>query len=54
MRSDTFQHFMKETKRGVKEKYILKPDEKDVKEYDVSLSNNVAQNLEIKWFNRMN
>ena len=53
IRSDTFQHFMKGTKMWLKGKYILEPEGKDEKEY-ISLSNNVAQYLEIKWFNRMN
>ena len=53
IRSDTFHHFIKETDLGLKEKYTLEPD-LEVEKDDVSISNNLAQNLEMKWFNRIN
>ena len=51
IRKGIFLHFMKGTTIGLKGKYILEPDEEDEKEF---VSNIVGQNLDIKWFNRMN
>ena len=53
IRSDKFQQLLENPQMQVKEEHFQETEGKDVENL-ISLSGNVAQGLEIKWFNRIN
>ena len=53
IRSDKFQQLLENPQMQVKEEHFQETEGKDVENL-FSLSGNVAQGLEIKWFNRIN
>ena len=53
IRSDKFKQLLENPQMQVEEEHFQETEGKDVENL-ISLSGNVAQGLEIKWFNRIN